>query len=487
MRLVSTQQSSRTVQYVLAALLGLGLILRVLSAAPTWIHYDENYYLNISQNYILRGELTPYMWRLDADTNIIAGSGTGYGIYLLVGWMKLTGLSLFGGRLLMIGISLATACVMYAVAARWWQSRLAGVVALVFGIVSTSPFYSFVIRMDAPGMLAYSLVLLLHIHAVRQNRRWLHFATGAAVVASVEFHILGLLYMVALTAWYLLEYAWLVVRERRLVLNVGPVYFGVGGFIAGCVYILVHIAPDPAAYFAIPSNAFYGITLMKELIRYARVILLRPIEFALLVFSVISALRRRCPEDQHWLVLTGTWLLAICLTGFSPTIHYTYHVWPLIAVGTAGFIVRGMGAHDSLLRLRLRFGAALVIMTLLLNIGLHLINRQPFELRKDVEISPKLTFVREAVPPDTVVMGDVEHYFYLMDYPNFMSYRDTDSYIAAQRGESQLDYWRRLQPLVILRDEEKQDPELMIYIDEMQLVQVGSGIWVAPQFASQPA
>jgi hypothetical protein len=73
------------------------------------MHYDENYYINIAQNYADRGELTPYMWRL-GDAGIIAGGGSGYGIVLLAEWLRLVGYSLFWGRMLMIllGVLAAT-------------------------------------------------------------------------------------------------------------------------------------------------------------------------------------------------------------------------------------------------------------------------------------------------------------------------------------------------------------------------------------------
>ena len=79
----------------------LSIVFRVWSSAPTWLHYEENYYLNIAQNYADRGELTPYMWQL-GDSNIIAGSGSGYGIIILIYWLNLVGESLIWGRMLML-------------------------------------------------------------------------------------------------------------------------------------------------------------------------------------------------------------------------------------------------------------------------------------------------------------------------------------------------------------------------------------------------
>ena len=107
--LKALRQSYPLTLYSLVAIVGLGILFKFVVAAPTWIHYDESYYLNISLNYIEHGALTPYMWRLNGDTNIIAGSGSGYGILLLTNWMRLVGLSLFlaGGVLYLARVYLS--------------------------------------------------------------------------------------------------------------------------------------------------------------------------------------------------------------------------------------------------------------------------------------------------------------------------------------------------------------------------------------------
>lgn len=457
-------------------------LLKLITTAPVWIHFDENYYLNIGQNFIERGELTPYMWRLGNETNIVAGSGSGYGILLLTGWLQLVGVSLVKGRLLMVVLGLLTAGIMYFVAARWWQSRAAGLVALTFALVSTSPFYSYVVRMDAPGMLAYSVVLLLHIYAVWDRVRWLHFATGVAVVISVEFHSIGIVYLGALTVWYLLEYISEVWRQRTIVLNTGPVYYGIGGFIAGMVYIAIHILPDPAAYFSIPSSCFQcDPSSFNEVIRYARFMLLRAPEFVLLFVVLITAFYRRRPEDRHFMILLITWLIVLPLVGVPPFTHYTAHLWPLLAIGTAGFIARGIQAHGRLLRWRVSFGLAGALLLLVFNVVLHITGSQPFELRRDIADNATVEYIRQTLPDDTVIMGEVDLFYYLSGYSNFMTYRDTDEYGVAGRGESQVDYWRREQPLVVIGDDRVDDPELDQYMTEFGFREVRPDLWIAEQ------
>ncbi len=170
---------------ILLLIVVLGIAARIWISRPTWMHWDENYYLDIAQNYALRGGLTPFMWRID-DLDIIAGSGSGYGIIALALWQQFVGNSLVGGRLLMIAAGLASAVVMYQTAQLWWDSQAAGIAALVVGLVTASSLYTLVLRMDAIGILAYTFVLLMHIQAVRSGRKWLHFAVGVTVIATTD-------------------------------------------------------------------------------------------------------------------------------------------------------------------------------------------------------------------------------------------------------------------------------------------------------------
>ena len=101
----------------------LGLLLKILSMSFAAVHQDSGYYLNIGSNFIERGELTPYMWRLGADTNIIAGSGTGYGVLLLNYWFKVFGLSLLSGYIFMYLAGLLSLVVLYFLARDWWGGQ----------------------------------------------------------------------------------------------------------------------------------------------------------------------------------------------------------------------------------------------------------------------------------------------------------------------------------------------------------------------------
>lgn len=478
----------RLALYLVAGLVVLGVIFKLLAIAPTWIHFDENYYLNISQNYILRGQLTPYMLRLDPDMNIIAGSGTGYGILMLTIWMQLVGNTLVNGRILMVLAGLLSALVMYFVGRKWWDSPVAGVTAAVFALVSTSPFYSLIMRMDALAMLAYSVILLMHIHAVRDNKRWLHFATGITLVMAVEVHVLSIAYIIAITVYYAIIYGRQVMSTRRIILDTGLTYYALGGLIAGVVYIAVHILPNPEAYFAIPSQCSIcePASLSKEMIRFSLFFLMRLIEAPLLLLAIWAAIYRRRSEDIHFIVLVAAWFIALIIVAAPPLITYTYHIWPLTAIGVAGYIMRGLRPEGIFTRQRYWLGTALLLVMVSFNFGLHVMERQPFEIRMATEYGDPVAYIREQVPEDTTIMAHVVYFYPLQEYVNFLSYRDVSEVGVTLRGETHLEFWQREKPLVIiLHPWMDGDDELEQYMDKNNFAEVLPGLMIAEELRTK--
>jgi len=466
----------------------LGLAFRVAVSAPTWLHYDENYYINIAQNYVDRGELTPYMWRL-GDANIITGGGSGYGIVVLNEWLRLVGFSLFWGRMLMVGFGLASACIIYFVASQWWQSRKAGLAAFVFAIVATSPFYTLTLRMDAIGILFFCLLLLLHIYAVQADKRWLHFILGVVSVISLEFHILGLLYLGALATYYFVDQLWEIIQQRRLVIQAGALYFGLGVLLAGAIYAAIHIMPDPKAYFLISQDCFEcnESLLVTESKRMARLLLLRPFEVVIFFVITLAAATRRKRADIHYLLVAGGWILAQAVVGTPPYTHYTNHAWPVVALGVGGFVAWGFKYQDD--RWRIPISSSVSIVLLFFNLGMHLVGFHPYLLAYQLEDSQAVDYIQRTVARDTIIMGKVPSFYPLRDYRNFLAYRDGTEYGAKLRNESMLDFWHRVCPVVIYlaeRDVNK-DQELITYLEEYRLVQVMPDLWVAPEILDQQA
>jgi hypothetical protein len=471
-------ERNKLLTYTLPLLALLSVVFRIWVSTPNWVHYDENYYLNIAQNFVDRGQLTPYMWRL-GDIHIISGGGSGYAILILIGWLRLVQFSLFWGRMFSVAAGLLTALTIYKVASLWWNSRTAGLAALAFSLASTSPFYTLILKMDAIGILTYSAVLLLFLFALSSNRRWLHFCVGLAAVAAAEFHVLAILYLFAFSTYYGICFLEEGLSKRRLVFTSGPVFFAFGAALAGSLYLAVHVLPDPKAYFLIPSHCFECTEpiYLTELKRVLRLLYLRPIEVAIFLLAVTSAFSRRKAEDRRYLIFVAAYLVAQALSHTPPYMHYTNHFWPLIAVGAAGFVARGFDGLEN----KRRFNVSVMVAFLLLfsNLGMHLVGFHPYLIANQLSDSPAVETIQREIPPDTVIMGKVPSFYQLRAYKNFLAYRDGSVYGALLRQESMLAFWNRVRPQVILLNPEdfSTDPELKQYMAQHHFMQKMDGLY----------
>ena len=475
-----------------AVIIVLGVLFRVWASQPTWIQSDESYYINIFQNYVDRGELTPYMWRLGGNTNIIAGSGTGYGIFLLIGWMKLFGESLFGVRMLMVIAGLATAWIYYLLSMRWWGSQEAGIAALIFGLVSTSAFYTLVGRMDAIGILSYSLLLLLHITAVRQDKNWPHFLVGAAAILTTEFHILGLLYAGALALYYFYQLAQKIYKERKLSLNNPSAFYFAGAGVFGILYIIVHILPGPKTYFLIATTC--AICKMGRFeTEYQRIMNLlshRPVELLLLLLILYFVIRKG-KSYRHYLILLVGYLVSQII--ISPPAHTQYfsHMIPMLTVGLAGGVQYFLSTKTTDQKDTLKIIFLVVSLLLLVFNPIPVVIEQfpyhPYENAYPIPDDPQIDYIKEHIPTSTVVLTTADNFYPLKEYRNFLQYAANLEYGLTIRQESKAQFWNRINPQVIfIRDSETNtDKPLQEFIDRMDFVQVMPDLLVSRELVPE--
>jgi len=470
----------------------LSVVLRLWASQPTWIQSDESYYINIFQNFVDRGELTPYMWRLGGETNIIAGSGTGYGIFILIGWMKLVGESLFGVRMLMVIAGLATAWVYYQISMRWWGNREAGVAALIFGLVNTTSFYSLVGRMDAIGVLSYSLLLLLHITAVRQEKNWPHFLVGAAAILTTEFHILGLLYVGALALYYFYQLVQKVYQERKLNLNHPSTYYFAGAGLFGILYMIVHILPGPKTYLLIAKTCAICQTgrLDTEYQRIVNLLTHRPVEL-LLMLLILYFVIRRGKHYRHYLILLVGYLAAQII--ISPPAHTQYfsHMIPLLALGLAGGVHYLLSTittdqQDTLKNIFLVVSLLLLVFNPL-PVLIEQFPYHPYENAYPIPDDPQIDYIKEHIPTSTVVLTTADNFYPLKEYRNFLQYAENLEYGLAIRQESKAQFWNRINPQVIFirNSESNTDKPLREYINRMDFVQVMPDLLVSRELVPE--
>jgi hypothetical protein len=324
----------------------------------------------------------------------------------------------------------------------------------------------------------------------------------------MEFHVLGVLYLLSLCTYYAWRYLAALADERRLVLCHESLFFASGVILAGTIYAWIHILPNPKEYFYIATHCLEcdeGV-LLTEFKRLIRIFVLRPTDVLIFFFVCASALTRRRWEDKHYLVVVVGWLVAQAIVGPPPYAHYIGHLWPLVALGVGGLVTWGFSYKPS--RWRIPVSVIVAPVLLVANLGMHLSGSHPYLISYQLgscrppaeeprsgdqepecqtvfgqatSRSAAIDYIHRVVPRETVIMAGVPLFYPLRDYENFLAYRDGSLYGADLRGENMLEFWRRIEPEVVLLDEDfvTRDDELNGYLRERQFVHVMTGLWVS--------
>ncbi len=471
----------------LATLFVVALWLRGMTVALMPVDWDENYYLNIASNYIERGGLTPYMWRLDADTNIIAGSGTGYGVMLPIWWLQYVDFSFTSGRILMTAITLLNVVAVYALARAWWRTHTAGLVAGGVAAALTSSFATVYVRMDAPAVLTYTLVLWLHIVAVRRGAWWLHLLVGVAVVAAAEVHILAVLYMAALAVYYAVTALVRLWQQRNWRALLPAFWFGVGALAAGLLYVVHHILPDPQAYFIIPQDCpnCEPAGVLKEWNRYREYWNARPVEMAVGAFVIALALLRARRDDRHYLLLVGAFMVALALVSPPTQNRYMAHGWVWIALGAGGLFTANFPAWGRFAQTwRVREALVIVgVVGLLLFQGMNEFYRYQ-NPRFQYTLGEQRAYAASLdLPRETVILGYAPYYEDFLNYPNFMTYASGEKYGITLREETYEQFLAREAPEVLVAHVED-IPRLRTYAEQRGFVPIMEHLWVHPDLCA---
>lgn len=474
---------SRRLQCACWVFLALGLALKLVAMLFFPPHFDSNYYLNIGSHFIEQGGLTPYMWRLPESSNIIAGSGTGYGIVLQALWFRVFGLSLFTGRLYSFLMALGMIAAVF-IATRIWFGEAAAWYTILFGGASSIFFASFTLRMDAAGTFTYALALLLHVYAVYRRSGIWHFFVGVVAILTTEVHILGMIYVGGLAFYYGVDYLTACWQDRRLILRHSAIYFYLGALSAGIVYLLIHVLPNPEAYFLIPNACIYcePRSLVKEIGRMVNFLARYPIEAALLPLILYASFRRGRPEDRHFGLLLIGCVLSMVIISPPNQSDYSTHLLPLLLIGIATWFSFGFTQNFSMSRQR----AANLTATAMLAVSIAFIAHW---LREPPPTDSRIAFVRDNIPIDQVIMGNVLASHHLLDYPSFLSYRDDERYTVLLNGETFYDFWEREQPAVFLAHLEsdqnyldwRSDEEWVRYMTDHNFKEAYPDVWVVPE------
>jgi hypothetical protein len=482
----------RRLMFALWVALAALLIVKLINAFNAPIHSDTNYYLNIGVGYFQQGILTPPMWRFNPDWNIITGSGSGYGIYLLLGWFRAFGVSALSGHVFNYLVGLATLPVLYMVAWRWFGQPIAGVGAVAAFAVSRTFMDSFYIRMDALNFLACSTILLAYLHARRRDRWGWHALVGASLVLALEIHILAALIAGGVSLAYAVEHLH-IMRQRRRLLTYSPALpFGLALMACAVGYAVIHILPNPDLYFLIPRHCDIctPVSPLKEIVRLARFGNFQSWWWVIVWVGSLGVLwLRRDHASRHYFTVLLGGLLAMLALNPPDHAQYVGHLVPLFAIGIGGALARVdnllpvISAHRWLTFL-------LLSVTLILRLkGMYLTSQGQYMGLTAIQDNEKtsitadqyrdaMDYVRRHIPHQTVVMGLMVYYYDLFAYDRFLSYRDSEALGVWARGESMLDFWHREQPQVFIGTA-LDDPELLRYMQERGgFVEIRPQLWI---------
>ena len=476
---------------VIFGFIGLSLLLKLINVFNAPSNWDTGIYLNIAVGYFERGILTPLMWRFNPEWNIVTGSGSGYAIFLLIGWLKIFGISVLAGHLLMYIIGLLNLPVIYLLGKRFYNSREAGLWAMGFFALSGTFALDFYVRMDAVNILMCSLILLLHLEAMRRNRWWLHCMVGIALVAALEVHILAAFYAGAIGLYHAVGYLKLVFKEKRLVLRAPAIPFGIGLGVAAVVYYLHHIAPNPAIYFLIPRNCNIctPLTPIKELERWFRWFSQQPVLAVFMVgLAIATANRRRSAMDRDYLLLLTGGYVALLVLNPPASDVYTGHFLPLLALGVGGLYAQGLERErPQLPDLRSRGIVVCVTAVMVLIFGTSFTYARAYispllmyyaQVTNPQEYQAAITYIRDHIPTSTVIVGHETYYLDLIEYHNFISLRGVGGLGVMQRHETYFDLWQREHPQVFMGDAQT-DPDIQPYVAlRNDFVEVVPHLWV---------
>jgi hypothetical protein len=487
-------KSERTTSFIILICIGLALLLKLVNVFNAPAHWDTGLYLNIAVGYVERGILTPLMWRFNPEWNIVTGSGSGYGVLLLIGWIKLFGISILSGHLLMYIVGILNLPIIYVLGKRFYNNAQAGWWAVVFFALSGTFAQDFYARMDAPNLLICSLVLLLHLEAIRRNKWWLYFAVGVALIIALEVHVLAAFYAGGIGLYHAAHYLQSMWKAKWLIMWSPAIAFGIGLLLAAAIYYVVHIAPNPDIYFEIPRHCLICTdrSVAKELYRwfyYAQDQF--PPLMLLCGFAVISAFMRRTQKDQHYLLLMGGAIVAMWALNPPIHAHYTGQLLTLLALGVGGLFGQGLDGKRSGLRGLAIVGSLVLFGTLLARVsgtfftptnaynGIDAVQYPANSVMSKADYISAIDYVRATIPTDAIILAPEPFFGDLINYTQFMSYYGGEMHGVRIRGETLFDLWEREQPQVFIGDP-KPDAELWRYMgDGSSFVEVHPKVWVA--------
>lgn len=441
--------------------------------------FDSSFYLNIGTHYFESGGLTPFMWRIPQDNIVISGSGTGFGIYLLLAWFKVFGVSLAAGQRFSFLCGVLTLPLLFLALRRFWDDVRGAWAGVVFVAVSGLFQAQYFVRMDALAVLFSTAVLLGFIEARRRSSRLGLLLVGAAAVAGIELHVLGIVWVLALWLVLFVESVRSQGWSVRGLWRSEVAAFTLGAAPVSLAYAVVHVLPDPRSYLYIAkvasSEGHFG--PVQELARLLRLCSEAPLETLVVGLAFAALATRRCPEDREAMLLAVSYELSLAVVNPPVSTAYSAHALPLFALIVGGALARRHGPAEA--RLSAALGGAMTAV-LLVAAGATVRAGQ----KSTAPPPAAVEYVRSYVPRDVVIWGSARLFHYVVEHTRFLSYSSTwESKVGAGlRRESYDVFLERERPQVLMGTPLAPPSPEATFLQRHGFSPVWPDVWVSREF-----
>ncbi len=411
------------------------LLLGLSTRFPGLLWTDEGYLISAALGFAQKGYPNVLMFQpahVEWYSLIPLGMGR---------WFQMFGVSVAAGRAFIFLIALASLGFTYA-AARWAFSSTAAWSAVIIGAFAL--LRNNYLRPDIGVTLTVAAALAGITLAIRRDQAWPHLLAGAALSLSLDGHPNAYRFGLAFGLAYLLDYIRLLRQRRRPFVYRPLVYLLVGGIIGFAAYFLFYAtvterflnrARSPFPDF----NPLAAPAVLVE--QFQSALRLTPLLFGAAAFGALAAWRRRQPLDRLLLVVILAAPLILALAYGYYRDYYLVHSVPVMALLAAGLFAELFTRLD-------RRAQGVFVLVLAVMCASHLLRgwiaRDAQSYDQALVVAER---VREATPPDAVLVGIDPFYSRLYDY-SFVEL-NTGIFYAQQTGLDERAAWERIAPTAV--------------------------------------
>ncbi len=375
---------------------------------------DEGYAANAAWESAHTGKTTVSMYqpsKLETLSSMYRALGV---------WFEPFGVSLQAARAFTYTMALVALAITFAAAltiAHETAVWAAGIVTL-FSFVPINYLYQ---NIEVTVLLAVGYALF--IAAERSGKTWLHLLVGLAVGFSVDGHPIAYGFGVAFGVAYMLEWALVIIRERRRVLYWPLLYLAIGGVVGSALFIGLYqvvgsslysdYASESPFFLQSPSSAF---RLLRDQIDSALIYI--PLLVGLGLFGAVTVSRQDNRLVRLLLISLVVPLVVLAVLYDHNRQYYLLHLLvPLMLLAALG-LHKLRASYPPERQATIMLG--IVVMVTAASVGGLL---DVYAHRSAQDYGPALRVaqaVRALIPRDAKLVGIDPFYFELSDYDHFM-------------------------------------------------------------------